>query len=87
MAVSSSSGRNLAGLQGIVGVVRSNDDVEGPLIEFTEGAQVKLSQGERHRLIGLADFGVVAEILQHTGPVPSERMTLFDFRTTLSVLK
>ena len=58
--------------RGIVGVVRSNDDVEGPLIEFNEGAQVKLSQGERHRLIGLADFAVVAEIWQHTGPVPSD---------------
>ena len=58
--------------RGIVGVVRSNDDFEGPLVEFNEGAQVRLAQGERHRLIGLSDFGVVAEIWQHTGPVPSD---------------
>ena len=58
--------------RGTVGVVRSNDDFEGPLVEFNEGAQVRLAQGERHRLIGLSDFGVVAEIWQHTGPVPSD---------------
>jgi hypothetical protein len=27
---------------------------------------VKLQQGERHRLIGLAGWGIVAEIWQHT---------------------
>jgi len=27
---------------------------------------ITLKQGERHRLIGLNDFGVVAEIWQHT---------------------
>ena len=58
--------------RGTVGVVRSNDDYEGPLVEFNEGAQVRLAQGERHRLIGLSDFGVVAEIWQHTEPVPSD---------------
>ena len=58
--------------RGTVGVIRSNDDVEGPLIEFNEGAQVRLAQGERHRLVGLSDFGVVAEIWQHTEPVPSD---------------
>ena len=35
------------------------------------GDQIKLSQGERHRLVGLADYGVVAEIWQHTDEVPS----------------
>ena len=35
------------------------------------GDQIKLSQGERHRLVGLADYGVVAEIWQHTDQVPS----------------
>ena len=36
------------------------------------GDQIKLQQGIRHRLVGLKDFGVVAEIWQHTDPVPSD---------------
>ena len=35
------------------------------------GDQIKLRQGERHRLVGLADYGVVAEIWQHTDEIPS----------------
>jgi len=31
-----------------------------------ENEQINLKQGERHRLIGLDDFSVVAEIWQHT---------------------
>ena len=31
-----------------------------------ENEQVKLKQGERHRLIGLDKFSVVSEIWQHT---------------------
>ena len=58
--------------RGAVGIIRSDNDDEGPMEEFNEGAQVRLAQGERHRLIGLSDFGVVAEIWQHTGPVPSD---------------
>ena len=33
---------------------------------YCEGDQIILKQGERHRLIGLNDYGVVAEIWQHT---------------------
>ena len=33
---------------------------------YNEGDQIVLQQGERHRLIGLDDFCVVAEIWQHT---------------------
>ena len=40
--------------------------------EFTEGTQVRLNQEERHRLIGLSDFGIVAEIWQHTERIPSD---------------
>ena len=36
------------------------------IIEICEGDQITLTQGERHRLIGLDDYGVVAEIWQHT---------------------
>ena len=34
--------------------------------------QVNLAQCERHRLIGLSDYGIVAEIWQHTSDVPSD---------------
>lgn len=58
--------------RGTVGIIRSNDDAEGDLMEFEVGTQVKLAQGERHRLIGLSDYGIVAEIWQHTSDVPSD---------------
>ena len=58
--------------KGEVGIVRSENDVEGELVRFTEGQQVRLAQGERHRLIGLEDYGIVAEIWQHTDLIPSD---------------
>ena len=58
--------------QGEVGIIRSDDDIEGELIRFKEGEQVRLAQGERHRLVGLEDFGIVAEIWQHTDLIPSD---------------
>ena len=33
---------------------------------LSKGDKIKLKQGERHRLIGLEDWGIVAEIWQHT---------------------
>lgn len=53
-------------LSGPVGIVLSDTDAEGELKEYQQGEQIKLRQGERHRLIGLQDWGVVAEIWQHT---------------------
>ena len=58
--------------EGEVGIVRSDNDLEGELVRFKEGEQVRLPQGERHRLIGLEDYGIVAEIWQHTDSVPSD---------------
>ena len=54
--------------KGEVGVSRSFDDNEKPLKKLINGDQVKLEKGERHRLIGLGDFAVIAEIWQHTDP-------------------
>ena len=34
--------------------------------EYKEGSQIILKQGERHRLMGLDEYCVVAEIWQHT---------------------
>ena len=54
--------------KGKVGVSRSFDDNEKPLKKLIAGDQIELKKGERHRLIGLDDFAVIAEIWQHTDP-------------------
>ncbi|MEJ8755957.1 phosphoheptose isomerase [Pontibacter sp. H259] len=53
-------------IKGTVGVVTSNTDEEGELKTLKAGDLIKLQQGERHRLVGLNDWGVLAEIWQHT---------------------
>ena len=58
--------------KGVVGVIQSPTDKQGPIELLNPGDQIKLQQGIRHRLVGLKDFGVVAEIWQHTDPVPSD---------------
>jgi len=52
--------------KGTVGIIRSDSDIENEMKTYTESNQVVLKKGERHRLIGLDDFSVVAEIWQHT---------------------
>ena len=52
--------------EGKVGVIQSEDDTQNEMRVYDEGDQIVLKQGERHRLIGLKDYGVVAEIWQHT---------------------
>ena len=52
--------------QGEVGVITSSTDQQNELKKLKEGDVIRLSQGERHRLIGLKTYGVVAEIWQHT---------------------
>ena len=54
--------------KGEVGVSRSFDDNQKPLKKLIAGDQIKLKKGERHRLIGLTDYAVLAEIWQHTDP-------------------
>ena len=54
--------------KGCVGVTRSMDNNEKPMQILRERQQIKLKQGERHRLIGLDDFAIVSEIWQHTDP-------------------
>lgn len=51
---------------GNVAVATSLTDEEKDKSTLHEGDKIKLQQGERHRLIGLDDWGVVAEIWQHT---------------------
>ena len=52
--------------KGEVGIVTSEDDTENEMKVYSEGDQITLKQGERHRLIGLENYAVVAEIWQHT---------------------
>jgi mannose-6-phosphate isomerase len=53
-------------IDGPVGVVKSADDNEREVINYENGDIVILKQSERHRLIGLKNWGVVAEFWQHT---------------------
>ena len=56
-----------------VGVIRSIDNNENEMKIFNVGDVIELKKGERHRLIGLSDFGIVAEIWIHTDPAnPSD---------------
>ena len=52
--------------KGKVGIITSEDDIQKEIEIYSEGDQITLKQGQRHRLIGLDDYGVVAEIWQHT---------------------
>ena len=54
--------------KGEVGVSKSSDNYEKPVVRIKQGDQVKLEKGERHRLIGLTDYAVLAELWQHTDP-------------------
>lgn len=51
---------------GSVGVKISDTDVEGELKNLDNGDFIQMDKGERHRLIGLDSWGVIAEIWQHT---------------------
>ncbi|WP_210490393.1 phosphoheptose isomerase [Rufibacter aurantiacus] len=53
-------------VKGKVGVVTSPTDEEGQLQRLEPGALITLKQSERHRLVGLDEWGVLAEIWQHT---------------------
>lgn len=52
--------------KGSAGIIRSDSNEENEMKVYNEGDQIVLQQGERHRLIGLDDYCVVAEIWQHT---------------------
>ena len=53
-------------IDGKVGVMTSNTDEEDIRHTLQVGGIIKLKQGERHRLMGLDGWGIVAEIWQHT---------------------
>ena len=49
-------------------ISRSHTDEQGPVEEMAQGEVVSLEKGERHRLIGTGNWGVVAEIWMHSDP-------------------
>jgi hypothetical protein len=51
---------------GTVGVITSDTDEEKTQHTLKEGDIIRLKQSERHRINGLGDWGLVAEIWQHT---------------------
>ena len=53
-------------VSGEIKVVTSHDDVERKEEILKEGDEIRLFKGERHRIIGLDDYAVVAEIWIHT---------------------
>ena len=55
-------------IKGEAAIIRSETDMEGESHNMKTGEVVNLKQGERHRLIGLNDWGIVAEIWMHTDP-------------------
>lgn len=60
-------------IAGDASVVTGDTDAENETKELQAGAFTELKQGERHRLIGLQNWGVVAEIWRHTDPLhPSD---------------
>ena len=55
-------------VQGPVSVATSETDLERDIQTLEPGNMINLARGERHRLIGMNVWGVVAEIWQHTDP-------------------
>ncbi len=53
-------------MEGSVAVSTSDTDIQTEIQVLQVGDTIRLKQGERHRLIGLDDWGIVAEIWQHT---------------------
>lgn len=53
-------------IAGEAGVITSDTDDEKETKHLQLNDIVELKQGERHRLVGLNDWGIIAEIWQHT---------------------
>ncbi len=53
---------------GTVAVAVSNTDKQGEPKLLPAGSIIELEQGQRHRLIGVNEWGIVAEIWKHTDP-------------------
>ncbi|NVJ85302.1 MAG: phosphoheptose isomerase [Algoriphagus sp.] len=62
---------------GEAGIVRSQTDEMGKEQEMILGKTIQLQKGERHRLTGKQNWGVIAEIWMHTDPSePSDELDI-----------
>ncbi|WP_234567100.1 phosphoheptose isomerase [Rhodohalobacter sp. 614A] len=55
-------------VEGSIGLIISNTNEQTPMVELFSGDKTSIALGQRHRLIGLYDWTVVAEIWQHQDP-------------------
>lgn len=55
-------------VEGPVAVAKSPNDRQPSPDRYNTGQEIVFGMGDRHRLIGMDDWGVVAEIWQHTDP-------------------
>jgi mannose-6-phosphate isomerase len=53
-------------IAGEAAVMVSDTDEETEIIHLTKGDIIELKKGERHRLIGTENWGIIAEIWRHT---------------------
>lgn len=53
-------------IKGNAAVATSDTDIESHKANLVKGNSITLKKGERHRLIGLNEWGIVAEIWVHT---------------------
>ena len=53
-------------VSGQIKVLTSHDDIEREEQILKEGDEIRLSKGERHRIIGMDEYAVVAEIWIHS---------------------
>ena len=51
---------------GEAAVMVSDTDEENEIINLSKDDIIELKQGERHRLIGIENWGIIAEIWRHT---------------------
>ena len=64
-------------VSGKAGVITSDTDQEGKLVELRTGETVRLAQGQRHPLVGMDEWGIIAEIWQLTDTVnPSDEQDI-----------
>jgi mannose-6-phosphate isomerase-like protein (cupin superfamily) len=49
-------------VSGPVGAVTSFDDEEGEIKELINGVEIRLKQGQRHRLVGLSNWEILADL-------------------------
>jgi mannose-6-phosphate isomerase len=53
-------------IDGSAGFKKSDSDVQGELQRMKLDEVLILAKGERHRLVGLSEWGIIAEIWRHT---------------------